>query len=86
MTSAAKSDHGTIEQELIRLLHASVEDAGQIDRETDLVADLGLESVQVIEFLCEVEDRFDVIIDEVSLADVHTVADLAGVVERTIAG
>ena len=27
-----------------------------------LVADLGLESVQVIEFLCEVEDYFDIVI------------------------
>ena len=29
--------------------------------ESALVADLGLESVQIIEFLCEVEDHFDIV-------------------------
>ena len=45
-----------------------------------LVADLGLESVQIIEFLCEVEDFFDIVIGEDSLADVVSVSDLAKLV------
>lgn len=48
--------------------------------ESALVADLGLESVQIIEFLCEVEDHFDIVIGEDSLADVVTVSDLAELV------
>ena len=52
--------------------------------ESALVADLGLESVQIIEFLCEVEDHFDIVIGEDSLADVITVSDLADLVYHLI--
>ena len=52
--------------------------------ESALVADLGLESVQIIEFLCEVEDHFDIVIGEDSLADVVTVSDLADLVYHLI--
>ena len=51
-----------------------------------LVADLGLESVQIIEFLCEVEDHFDIVIGEDSLADVVTVSDLAELVYHLLWG
>ena len=36
--------------------------------------------MQIIEFLCEVEDHFDIVIGEDSLADVVTVSDLAELV------
>jgi len=51
-----------------------------IGPETNMVTDLQLDSFQVMEFMLEVEDHFDVAIDLVSLSNIHTIADLAGVV------
>ena len=85
MTSEPKPTRSDIELELIRLLRDGLDQPGDVRPQTSFVADLGLESVQVIEYLCEVEDRYDLVIDEDSLSDVHTVADLAAVVERLVA-
>ncbi len=51
-----------------------------ISPETDMVTDLQLDSFQVMEFMLEVEDHYDVAIDLVSLSNIHTITDLAGVV------
>ena len=48
------------------------------------MADLDLESVQVMEFVVEVEDHYDIAIDLESLSNVHTIAELAAVVARTL--
>lgn len=44
---------------------------------TELVADLGLDSVQVMELLLQIEDRFDISIPLNILPGVRTVRDLA---------
>ena len=51
-----------------------------VDADTNMVTGLQLDSFQVMEFMLEVEDRFDVAIDLESLADTQTIRDLAGVV------
>ncbi len=47
---------------------------------TNMVTELQLDSFQVMEFMLEVEDHFDVAIDLESLSNTHTITDLAGVV------
>ena len=47
---------------------------------TDMVSDLQLDSFQVMEFMLEVEDHFDVAIDLESLSNIQTILDLAAVV------
>ena len=56
----------------------------EVKQHTAFVKDLGLESIQIIEMLCEIEDAFDLVIGESELSDVVTVADLAAVVEKNI--
>jgi len=80
----AKPDHLSIVAALIELLRDTLEQPRDIAADTALIADLGLESIQVIEYLCEVEDRFDLAIDEDKLADVRTVGDLAEVVRQLL--
>jgi acyl carrier protein len=75
------SERQEIEQILIDLL-SNYANGQAIDSGTRLVADLGLESVRILEFVVEVEDRFDVAIDMESLSNVYSVADLAAVVSR----
>lgn len=51
-----------------------------ITPETNMVADLQLDSFQVMEFMLEIEDHYDVAIDLESLSNIQTIVDLAGVV------
>ena len=52
----------------------------EISGTTNLVSDLTLDSFQVMEFLMEIEDEYDIAIDMNSLAEIHTINDLAGLV------
>ncbi len=47
---------------------------------TNMVSDLQLDSFQVMEFMLEVEDHYDVAIDLESLSNIQTILDLAAVV------
>ena len=47
---------------------------------TNMVTELQLDSFQVMEFMLEVEDHFDVAIDLESLSNIQTINDLANVV------
>ena len=47
---------------------------------TNMVTELQLDSFQVMEFMLEVEDHYDIVIDLDSLSNIHTINDLAGVV------
>ena len=50
-----------------------------VDADTPITS-LGLESVQIMEFITEVEDHFDINIDLASLAEVRTLNDLTATV------
>ena len=47
---------------------------------TNMVTELQLDSFQVMEFMLEVEDHYDIAIDLDSLSNIHTIRDLAVVV------
>lgn len=51
-----------------------------ITRSTNMVTELQLDSFQVMEFMLEVEDHYDIAVDLDSLSNIHTIEDLAGVV------
>lgn len=69
-----------IEQELKPFAKEDV----QIGEETDLSRDLGLDSVNVMEMMLEIEDRFDIAVPVNRLADVHTVGDLAREIRKLL--
>ena len=73
-----------IESAIIRILERFLKEPPALSGSTDLIADLDLESVQIMEFVVEVEDHYDIAIDLESLSNVHTVAELAAVVNRTL--
>jgi acyl carrier protein len=53
-----------------------------INAETDLVADLGLDSLKVMKLVETVEDRFDISIPLNILPDVRTVSDFVVQIEK----
>jgi acyl carrier protein len=63
--------------ELFGILKPYVEGELELGEGTDLVADIGLDSMHVMNLLLEVEDRFDVSIPLNVIADVRTIGDFA---------
>lgn len=53
-----------------------------VDENTELVGDLNLDSLQIMELLLFIEDRFDISIPVSILPDVKTVKDLAMQIEK----
>ena len=62
-------------QQICKILKPLVPDGQEIKVETDLVADLGLDSLKVMKILETVEDTFDISIPLNILPDVRTVED-----------
>ncbi|MBK0400282.1 hypothetical protein H0I76_13870 [Limibaculum sp. M0105] len=70
-----------IEARILDLLSAKVKSETAVTRETNIVADTGLDSVSVMDFVLELEDEFDINIPLDRIAEVKTVADLAKAVQ-----
>ena len=69
-------------QQILNILKPLVPDGLEITTETDLVADLGLDSLKVMKILENLEDTFDISIPLNILPDVHTINDLAFQVKK----
>lgn len=54
----------------------------EFDEDTNLIEGLGLDSYKVLDLVLEVEDEFDISVPMNRLTDVHTVRDLAQLIER----
>jgi acyl carrier protein len=74
----------TIVAELTDLLAAQLPEPRQVAPETDLISDLALESVQIMEFMVEVEDHYDIAISLEALAEVRTLEQIATVVSNML--
>lgn len=75
-----------IEETLLELLSKFVGREISLDADTDFVSGLGLESIQVMEFVMEVEEKFDIAIDLDTLSNVRSVRGLATVVDKIANG
>jgi acyl carrier protein len=60
--------------------HPELKAHGPITGETNLVSDFTMDSFQIMEFMMELEESFDIMIDMNSLSNAHTVSDLASVI------
>ena len=71
------------ELKLCQLLRSALDrEFPDLDATTDLVDDLALESIQVMDFIAEVEDHFDMLIEVDRLASIRTLSELAAVVDE----
>ena len=71
------ANYENILNQLFEIIKPSVKDGRQLEEDTDLVADLGLDSLKVMTLVEEVEDRFDISIPLNILAKVRTIKDFA---------
>ena len=70
-------DYQDILDQLFELIKPSVKDGRKLEEDTDLVSDLGLDSLKVMTLVEEVEDKFDISIPLNILANVRTIKDFA---------
>ena len=70
----------TVITELAGLLATQLPEPREVAPETDLISDLALESVQIMEFMVEVEDHYDIAISLEALAEIRTLQQLANLV------
>ena len=71
------ANYEDILNQLFEIIKPSVKDGRQLEEDTDLVADLGLDSLKVMTLVEEVEDQFDISIPLNVLAKVRTIKDFA---------
>ncbi|TDO07734.1 MULTISPECIES: acyl carrier protein [Halomonas] len=55
---------------------------GKLHADADLANELGLDSVNVMDLLLEVEDEFDISVPVNVIADIHTPRQLASAIEK----
>jgi acyl carrier protein len=70
--------------QLTGLLAAQLPEPREVAPDTDLISDLALESVQIMEFMVEVEDHYDIAISLEALAEVRTLKQIANVVSNML--
>lgn len=74
----------TILPQLYEILKPFAQDGQALSDETELVADLDLDSMKVMEILLEVEERFDISIPLNVIPDVRTIRDFARQIEQLV--
>ena len=84
MSSNTTDQYQEIVQALYELLERLPTKDVELTEQTNLVADMGMDSINMMELLQEIEDRFDVIVPLNAMADVSTVQDLANEVHRLV--
>ena len=73
-----------IYKEVSEILKQFVPQELQLTEETDMVADLGLDSLKVMKIVETVEDRFDISIPLNILPEVRTVGDFVAQIQKII--
>ena len=71
-----------IVKEVIEILIPFVPAGQQVTEETDMIADLGLDSLKVMKIVETVEDRLDISIPLNILPEVRTVGDFAVQIQK----
>ena len=60
-------------------------DEEKITPESDIIKDLGLDSLDIVDMLMSVEETFGVTIDDGDVAEMKTVADVVKFIEDNVA-
>ena len=84
MTDAMHSDTDAVLGEIRALLEAHNPNRIEISEETDLSADLNIDSVAAMDLLMTIEDRFDIDIPLNRVGELRSVRDLAHVVRAQL--
>ncbi len=84
MTDAMHSDTDAVLREIRALLEAHNPNRIEISEETDLNADLNIDSVAAMDLLMNIEDKFEIDIPLNLVGELRSVRDLAEVVRAQL--
>ena len=73
-----------ITAEICRLLHPHNKESIELKASTDIPAELNIDSVGVLDFIMDVEDKFDIEIPMNIVSETNTIGDLVKVVQARI--
>ncbi len=73
-----------VEQAVRDALQAALPELGEVDFDAALTSDVGLDSVQVMDLVMEIEDRLDVSVSVEALAETRTLNELAERITATL--
>lgn len=74
----------TVRGELLKVFVQHAQQGVEIKESSNLVADLGIDSLGVMEIMEAIEDKFALKIPDEALRDVETVADVAAQIEARL--
>lgn len=74
----------TVRDELLKVFVQHAQPGIEVKETSDLVADLGIDSLGVMEILEALEDKFTLKIPDEALREVETVADVAAQIESRL--
>lgn len=67
---------GDIRETIFDTLRSSLQKLVELSDQTNIVNDLGLDSVAVMDFVMEIEDRLDISVPLDRMAEIETLGDL----------
>ena len=73
-----------VQAQLYQILKPFIPAGFELDTETDLVADLDLDSMKVMDIVADVEDTFDIAVPLNILPDVRTIGDFVGQIQKLL--
>ncbi len=73
-----------VQTQLYQILKPFVPGGFELETETDLVADLDLDSMKVMDIVADVEDTFDIAVPLNILPEVRTVGDFVGQIQKLL--
>ena len=77
----------TVAEKILQIVKNQVgENAAEVKPESRLLEDLGLDSLDSVEIAIEIEDEFEIVIDDAEAEGVKTVAALIDLVVKELQG
>lgn len=70
--------------ELIKVFQHHAEAGADVTESSHLVADLGIDSLGVMEVIADIEDKFGLTIPDEALRDVDTIGDVVKAIEKRL--
>lgn len=71
----------TVREILARQLEVRPED---ITRDTDIIEDLGADSLDIVELVMTIEEEYDIVITDESVGNMTTVGQIVDFLEKTL--
>ena len=74
----------SVRTELLKVFQRHAEDGAAVTEQSRLVADLGIDSLGVMEVIADLEDKFHLHIPDEALREVDTIRDVCAAVEARL--